>query len=102
MPEVKGFRGYRFNSAVVGSFDDVITPPYDVINAAQRAELMARSPYNMVHVLLPEGEGDERYRNAARRLESWLAQGTMMQDPEPSFYLLSQTFKGLDGQELVR
>lgn len=102
MPEVKGFRGYRFDPTVVGSYDDAITPPYDVINPSQRMELMARSPFNMVHVLLPEGEGGERYRNAATTLDSWLAQGALKQDPEPSFYLLSQTFKGLDGQELVR
>lgn len=102
MPEVRGFRGYRFDPAVVGSYDDVITPPYDVINSAQRAELMARNPYNMVHVLLPEGEGDARYQNAATHLESWISRGALKQDPEPSFYVLSQTFKGLDGQELVR
>lgn len=102
MTEIRGFRGYRFDSSVVGSYDDVITPPYDVINEAQRRELMARSPYNMVHVLLPEGEGEERYRNAAQRLDSWLSEGAMKQDAEPSFYLLSQTFRGLDGEELVR
>ena len=102
MPEVKGFRAFRFDPKVAGSYDDTITPPYDVINPSQRAELMARSPFNMVHVLLPEGEGDVRYRNAAARLDSWLAQGALKQDPEPSFYLLSQTFRGLDGQELVR
>ena len=65
MPEVKGFRAFRFDPKVAGSYDDTITPPYDVINPSQRAELMARSPFNMVHVLLPEGEGDVRYRNAA-------------------------------------
>ncbi len=102
MPEVKGFRGYRFDSQVAGPYDDVITPPYDVINPSQRAELMARSPHNMVHVLLPEGAGDERYQNAANHLDSWIAKGVMKQDPEPSLYVLSQTFKGLDGEELVR
>ena len=102
MPEVRGFRAYRFDPKVVGPYDDVITPPYDVINPAQRAQLMARSPHNMAHVILPEGEGDARYRNAATLFESWLAEGALKQDAEPSVYLLSQTFKGLDGQELVR
>ena len=81
MPEVKGFRGYRFDPNVVGSYDDAISPPYDVINPSQRMELMARGPFNMAHVLLPEGEGAERYRNAAARLDSWLAQGALKQDP---------------------
>ena len=47
MPEVKGFRAFRFDPKVAGSYDDTITPPYDVINPSQRAELMARSPFNI-------------------------------------------------------
>ena len=43
-------------SRVVGSLADVVAPPYDVIDASQRAELAARSPFNVVAVDLPQGE----------------------------------------------
>ena len=41
-------------------------PPYDVIDAAQRAELLGRSPYNVVEVDLPQN-GADPYGHAAER-----------------------------------
>ena len=39
MPEVRGFRGYRFDHTRVGPLDRVITPPFDVIDPDMRDEL---------------------------------------------------------------
>ena len=39
-------------------------PPYDVIDDAQRAELVARSPHNVVEIDLPRADGDP-YAHAA-------------------------------------
>ena len=41
-----------------------MAPPYDVIDAEQRAELEARSPYNVVRIDLPVG--NEPYAEAGR------------------------------------
>ena len=38
---------------------DVVSPPYDVIDDDLRRRLLARSPYNVVHLILPE-PGEER------------------------------------------
>ena len=55
---------------------DVVAPPYDVIDTALRAELLARSPYNAVAIDLPKpyghsgpegGEGDP-YETAAETI----------------------------------
>jgi len=51
----------------------VVAPPYDVISPAERLELELRSPHNVVRLILPEGEGDAKYGNAARTLRTWLA-----------------------------
>lgn len=102
MPLVKGFRGLRFDPEVTGSLDAVITPPYDVISPEQRIELMGRSPHNMAHLILPEGEGDARYENAGRLLNDWIERGVLRRDEEESFYLLEQRFSGLDGSRLAR
>jgi uncharacterized protein (DUF1015 family) len=75
-----------------GDLGRVVAPPYDVISPAQRAELAARDPHNVVHLILPEGEGDTRYGNAARLLSSWRAEQVLVRDPEPAFYGLTQTF----------
>jgi uncharacterized protein (DUF1015 family) len=44
--DVQPLRTLRYEPSAVGSIEDVIAPPYDVIDAALRAELAARSPFN--------------------------------------------------------
>lgn len=71
----------------------VVAPPYDVIDAAQRAELAARHPNNVVHIDLPEGDGDARYENARRLFDQWQAQGVLKRDKHPAFWRYAQTFE---------
>ena len=75
-----------------GSLANVVAPPYDVISPSERAELAARSPNNIVKLILPEGEGDTRYANAAGLLETWVKEGVLVRDDEPAFYRYDQTF----------
>ena len=66
--------------------DRVIAPPYDVIDAAGRAELAGRDPHNAVLIDLPdEAEGDDRYAISQALLEAWRADGTLVTDERPSF-----------------
>ncbi len=102
MLEVSGFQGFRFDSALTGNLDGVITPPYDVISPEERVALAAGNPHNMTHVILPEGEGMAKYDNAAALLEGWIASGALKEDAEPSIYLLEQEFAFLDGVRRVR
>lgn len=70
----------------------VIAPPYDVIDAHQRAELAARDPHNAVRIDLPdEADGDGRYAIAQALLADWLAEGVLVEDPRPSFTLYRMT-----------
>jgi uncharacterized protein (DUF1015 family) len=70
----------------------VVSPPYDVIAPDERALLAARDPHNVVHLILPEGEGEAKYVHAARLLARWREEGVLVRDPEPAFYRLDQTF----------
>lgn len=103
MIEVTGFRGLTFVTEKVGSQDHVITPPYDVISPEERAHLAASSPYNFVHLILPEEEGGRsRYEVAGARFSAWIAEGVLLQDPAPCFYLLRQRFQDLEGMPQTR
>lgn len=98
MPEVRGFRGTRFNPHAITSFDDVVTPPFDVISPEEREMLYGRSPYNWARIILPEGrDGLDKYETAAADLASWIERGVLGRDGEPMLYLLEQRFTGLDG-----
>ena len=82
----------RLAAPASGGFASVVAPPYDVIDAAQRAELAARHPNNVVKLILPEGEGDAKYAHAAKLLSAWRAEGALVRDDEPAFYRYDQTF----------
>ncbi len=85
MARFEPFPGIRYDLART-PLDRVIAPPYDVIDAAQRAELAARDPHNAVVVDLPaETDGDGRYELANAALAAWLADGVLVTDERPSF-----------------
>jgi uncharacterized protein (DUF1015 family) len=101
MPDVQPLRALRYEPSVVGPLDDVVAPPYDVIDDAQRAELLARSPYNVVAVDLPRGDADP-YRTAGELFESWQLQGALVRDREPAIWAHTQEYVGPDGVSRTR
>src|SRR5918999_1249008 len=78
MADLQPLRTLRYEPAAVASLADVIAPPYDVIDDAMRAELAARSPYNVVRIDLPKS-----YDEAAATLREWRSNGVLVQEDEP-------------------
>ena len=76
MAEVQPLRALHYDPGAAGPLSDLIAPPYDVIDAGQRAALAARSPYNVVHIDLPEG--NDPYARAADLLERWQGERSIM------------------------
>ena len=95
---VRPFRALRFDPARVDAAA-AVSPPYDVIDAAQRERLLARSPYNVVRLSLPPPGGEAEVGETFRR---WVAEGVVIQEAEPSLYWLVQDFRGPDGVERTR
>jgi uncharacterized protein (DUF1015 family) len=91
MAVVKPFRALRYDEALAGPLEDLVAPPYDVISDELRAELQARSPYNVVHLTLPDSEEE-----AARDLEEWRSNGVLVEEP-PAVWALEQDYVGPDG-----
>ncbi len=104
MADVQPFRALHYDPARTGGLQVVAAPPYDVIDAAQRAELAGRSPYNVVAVDLPEapaGAGDP-YAHAAEVFGGWREAGVVVADEEPALWVLEQSFTGPDGRARTR
>jgi uncharacterized protein (DUF1015 family) len=101
MADVQPLRALHYDLAKVGSLDAVAAPPYDVIDPEQRAQLAARSPYNVVRVDLPEGDPDP-YAEAAKIFGRWQAEGAVVRDDEPALWTLTQDYTGPDGRRLTR
>ena len=78
------FSALRYAGSV--DLDRTISPPYDVIDEAQRAELAARDPHNAVLVDLPADDGERsRYDVARDLLAAWQAEGVLAADERPTF-----------------
>ena len=76
MAEIRAFRAYRYDLGRVGTLGDVVAPPYDVIDPALQEALYARSPYNVVRLILNKEEptdtqSNNRYTRAAGCLRDW-------------------------------
>jgi uncharacterized protein (DUF1015 family) len=101
MAEIQPIRALRYDLDRTGGLQNVVAPPYDVIDDAQRLALEARSPYNVVRIDLPQG-GEDRYDRAAALLKQWRADGIVVLDETPALWTLSQDYVGPDGQQRTR
>jgi uncharacterized protein (DUF1015 family) len=64
----------------------VVSPPYDVVDDAERAELAGRDPHNAVHVDLPAADGGrDPYAVARGLLAAWRRDGVLVGDDRPTF-----------------
>jgi uncharacterized protein (DUF1015 family) len=99
--EIQPLRALHYDLGAAGPLDRLVAPPYDVIDAAQRAELAGRSAFNVVDIDLPQGEPDP-YARAAELLGQWRMQGIVVQDTAPALWALTQTFTGPDGETRTR
>ncbi|MCW3006284.1 MAG: hypothetical protein JWP17_910 [Solirubrobacterales bacterium] len=100
MAEIQPLNALRYEPAVAGPLQNLLAPPYDVIDAEQRAELVARSPYNVVAIDLPDG--DDPYATAAATLQRWRDEGAVVEDEGPALWVLRQDYTGPDGRTMTR
>src|SRR3954451_11927364 len=101
MADVEPINALHYDLQKVGGLQPVAAPPYDVIDAAQRAELLGQSPYNVVEVDLPQN-GTDPYRHAAETLRHWSEEGIVVRDGEPALWALAQDYMGPDGRRRTR
>jgi uncharacterized protein (DUF1015 family) len=92
MSLIQPFAGLR---PAPGRAAEVAAPPYDVLNTAEARRLVEGRPWSFLHISraevdLPE-ETDpyapEVYAKARENLERMLAEGVLVRDPEPRYYV---------------
>ena len=96
MPLVKPFTGLR---PAEGRADDVVAPPYDVMNAAEAREMVEGRPWSFLHISRPEVDlpvdtdpySGEVYAKAAENLQHMIDEGVLVRDPQESYYIYRLT-----------
>ncbi len=106
MPNVYPFRAVQYvksnavKAGAGGTLDvsDVVAPPYDVLDTAGKAALLARSDRNVVSIDLPHLPATElgpapEYEGAAGKYRAWLGDGTMARRERPAMFVYRETFE---------
>jgi uncharacterized protein (DUF1015 family) len=110
MADVRPIYATHYDLGAVGALEGVAAPPYDVIDASMRAELLGRSPYNAVAIDLPKPYGeagpqqtdDDPYERAADLIAEWREAGALVTDSEPAIWAMAQDYTGPDGTPRTR
>ncbi len=95
---IEPFPALVFNPQRAGRLEELIAPPYDLIDKARQQQLYARSPNNVVRLEL--NSDPDPYASAAATLENWVAGGILRRLP-PAIFLYTQTFEW-EQQNFVR
>jgi uncharacterized protein (DUF1015 family) len=104
--QIRPFKAFRYNPAIVGDAGNCIAPPYDIITSAEQKILYEKSPYNIIRITKGKTEpsdtnSNNRYTRAAEYLKSWTEKGILKQDTQEAIYAYTQNFE-LAGQKLQR
>lgn len=107
MVHIIPFKGLRYNLNKIPDIGKVTAPPYDVISPEAQEGFYRTHPNNCIRLILnkilPEdNESNNRYSRAAACLQDWLAQGILMEDPQPCFYVYQQEYAGPQGDRVKR
>ncbi len=96
MPEIRAFKGIRYNSKKIKKIADVITQPYDQITDEMEKVYKKRSPYSFVNLVLTHyADGHDRqreYQEAKKAVEDWTQKKIFTRDPKAAIYPYFQKF----------
>ena len=100
MADVRPLAAVRY--APSGDVSALIAPPYDVLDAGDKAALLAANDRNVVAIDLPHTPPkalgpDAVYERAGDTYRAWLADGTLARDPAPALYPYGQRYDGPTG-----
>ena len=92
MNKIQPFQALRYNDQKV-SLNEVVSPPYDVIDAATEKHL-TKNKFNSIYLTynVDRQAGKRRYECVADRLLNWRDENILIKDPKPAFYILEERF----------
>ena len=107
MAVIAPFRGVRYNPEKIKNLDDVLTPPYDVIDKKAGDAFLKKNPHSMIRLDLRNTgqkakEGSDRYVAAQARFDDWQDEGTLIRDDEPAIYLYFIDYLHPSGRKMTR
>ena len=99
MTLIKPFRALR---PAPGRAAEVLAPPYDVLSSAEARERAKGKPWSFLHISKPEIDFDPAvdpydkavYTKANENLKRMIADGILIRDAKPCYYVYRLTWRG--------
>lgn len=96
------FQAFRAVRPAEGKAEKVAALPYDLVSRKEAREIGEKNPYSFLHVDRAEMDLDpeinlydaEVYQKAKENLDRFQAEGTLIQDEKPNYYLYELIRKG--------
>jgi len=106
MATITPLQGLRYDEKKAGNIKDLVTPPYDVIDATAQEGYYQINPYNVIRVeygkITPsDNDLDNRYTRAADFFCQWQSEQILKPEDQPAIYLYQQQFE-VDSKTMVR
>jgi len=95
MVKISTLRPYCPNNAT-----EFTTNPYDVIGKEEEGELK-RNKNSLIHLILPDGEGDELYHNALSAYEMFKESNTIVREENPCIFVYRQESAEFNQEGLI-
>jgi uncharacterized protein (DUF1015 family) len=97
MADVQPLQGLRYSQEKINNLNQIITPPFDVIDQAAQQRYYARHPYNVIRLELGTSTPSDTtlnnvYTRAATTLAEWRLQNIIQQEQTACYYLYQQRF----------
>lgn len=92
MAVIRPFQGIRFDVDRVGGLEQVIGPAAEIPPVAQPDDANADRPYAAIRLQTPEPTGPPTFNRAAILIRRWLAEGILIHESKPAFYLYEHEF----------
>ncbi len=80
--------------------EEFCTNPYDIIGKAEEQQLK-KIPHSMIHLILPDGEGDQKYQNAAKVYKQFQDNQIITKETLPSVFVYRQESDQFNQQGLI-
>ena len=80
--------------------EEFCTNPYDVISKEEELELK-RNPNSLIHLILPDGQGEQIYQNALKAFEKYKEENLIIREKEESIFVYRQESDGFSHQGLI-
>lgn len=89
MIEIEPINALVYNQKEV-KISDVVAPSYDVIDTEYENTLRKRSPYNIVNLVLPGKNNNDKYIKANRLFKKWQQRAIVSCDNLSIFYIIQK------------